>query len=74
MKIINSQDINKENIFLCFSPPLAKFLVEIKGIHFIDIQFNEVTHKKCWVFCMSNNLKTALEEWKIRGETGNKIY
>ncbi len=74
MKIINSQDIDKENIFSCFSPPLAKFLVEIKGIHFIDIQFNEVTHKKSWVFIMGKDLKEALKEWKIRGETGNKIY
>ena len=74
MKIINSQDMDKDNIFSCFSPPLAKFLVEIKGIHFIDIQFNEVTHKKSWVFIMSDYLKESLKEWKIRGETGNKIY
>lgn len=74
MKIINSQDLDKENIFPCFSPPLMKFLVEIKGIHFIDIQFNEYTNKKCWIFCKSNLLSNALEEWGVRGKTDNKIY
>lgn len=74
MKIINSQDIDKENIFSCFSPPLAKFLVEVKNIHFIDIQFNEITHKKCWVFCKSELLSKALDEWGERGRTDNKIY
>jgi hypothetical protein len=74
MKIINSQEIDKENIFLCFSPPLAKFLVEVKGIEFIDIQFSEKNNKKIWVFCRSNILNNALLEWTERGKTGNKIY
>ncbi len=74
MKIINSEDMNKNNIFSCFSPPLTKFLVEIKGIHFIDIRFNEYTNKKCWIFAMSDSLKDALFEWKERGISGNKMY
>lgn len=74
MKIINSQDLDKENIFPCFSPPLTKFLVEIKGIHYIDIQFNEYTNKKAWIFIRSQKLNDALIEWSERGKSGNKIY
>ena len=74
MQIINPQDINSNNIFPCFSPPLAKFLVEVKGIHFIDIQFNEKSKKKKWLFIMNEELKKCLNEWSERGKTGNKIY
>ena len=74
MQIINSQDIDSNNIFSCFSPPLAKFLIEVKGIHFIDIQFNEHSKKKKWIFIMNDLLKESLKEWSDRGKTGNKIY
>lgn len=74
MKIINSQELDKDNIFPCYSPPLMKYLVEIKDIHFIDTQFNELTGKKTWVFCKSDLLEEALLEWTERGKSGNKIY
>jgi len=74
MKIINSQDLDKDNIFPCFSPPLKKFLVEVKGIHYVDIQINEYTGKKAWIFVKSESLSRSLEEWSERGKTDNKIY
>jgi hypothetical protein len=74
MKIINSHKMDREDIFPCFSPPLAKFLVEIKGIEFIDIQFNQSTNKKSWIFAKSQKLDDALAEWKERKDNKNKIY
>lgn len=74
MKIINSQDLDKDNIFPCFSPPLKKFLVEVKSIHYVDIQFNEYTNKKSWIFMRSQILDDALLEWSERGKSGDKIY
>lgn len=74
MKIINTQEMDKDNIYYCFSPPLKNFLVNIKGIHFIDETFNEKSKKSCWIFILSDFLSEALQEWTERGKTGNKIY
>jgi len=74
MKIINTGKMNHDDIFPCYSPLLSKYLVEIKGIEFVDIQFSEKNNKKIWIFIQSPILQLALTEWTERGKSGNKIY
>lgn len=74
MKITNTHEMNKEDIFPCFSPPLKNFLVNIKGIFFVNETFNDKSRKSCWIFIKSQQLENALEEWTTRGKTGDKIY
>lgn len=74
MKITNVQEMDKKDVFLCFSPPLKNFLVNIKGIFFVDETFNEKSKKNCWWFLKSDYLNKALIEWTERGKNNNKIY
>jgi hypothetical protein len=74
MKIINAQEMSKEKIFHCFSPPLKNFLVDVKGILFVDEFFNKKTKKSCWIFIRGAELNLALIEWTERGKNNNKFY
>jgi chemotaxis protein histidine kinase CheA len=74
VNVHKSQELNETDIFRCFSPPLKKFLVEIKNIIFIDEKVNVHSKKICWIFIKSDDLNQALSEWKERGITNNKIF
>lgn len=67
-------EIEKRNLFPCYSPPFKRFLEKEKGILYIDKKKNELVDKTCWYFLKSEEFNDALIEWRIRKIQNNKFY
>lgn len=55
--------MNNVELFPCYSIPLMKWLSK-KGIKYKIIGLHPKTKKMFYVFIDSQNLKSALQEWK----------
>lgn len=57
------QMLNKE-FFFCYNKQLFTFLHDIKGIDYITIAKNPTTDKTFSLFCKSESLQNALNDYK----------
>lgn len=71
MFVTNPESISGEKKYYCKSRNLKKFLTEEKKIQYISKQYDEETKFITWIFIKTQDLKDALEDWKVRKENGN---
>lgn len=57
--------MDKSNFFYCYNPKLFKYLHEEKSLSFITIAKNPTTNKTFSIFCKSDSLQNALDEYKV---------
>lgn len=76
MEIVNWKELNREDIYCCFSFPLYKFIVA-NGLQPIAKETHKKTNRIFSVFMKGDRLQELLTEWTanrpVMNESGDEL-